>query len=437
MHPSLRPRTAILFCALILSACEHGRNLDTTGESDAISSNVASQGSPVRTGAEVLVRDRFEMLAGRRVGLIANHTSRVDTVHLGDVLAEAPEVNFTAFFAPEHGIRGTAEAGEEVVGSIDARTGLPVHSLYGNTRKPTPEMMRGVDVLVFDIQDVGARFYTYISTMGLSMQAAAEAGVAFAVLDRPNPLGGEYVGGFMLEPEYASFVGQFEIPIAHGLTVGELARMIQGEQLLPGLEQLELHVVPMEGWSRSMQWPATGLPWISPSPNIPDYETALVYPGTCLFEAINANEGRGTFQPFRLLGAPYVDADSLVRSLEHRNLPGVAFEPVVFSPQSIQGMATSPRFLNTSLEGVRITVTASEVFQPVETGIHLIDAFREQARREGETLVSRPDALRRLAGTDDLESMLEDGTPPDRIIDAWRVDVERFVQQRRPYLLYD
>ena len=243
----------------------------------------------------------------KTVGLVVNHTALVGDEHLINLVHAAPNVRVGAIFGPEHGLRGKAEDGEAVSDGKDLLTGAPVYSLYGATRKPTSTMLAGLDVLIFDIQDVGARFYTFISTMGLSMQAAAEAGIPFIVLDRPNPLSGAYVSGFVLESEQESFVGQYAIPIAHGLTVGELAMMIQGEGLMPSLESLALEVVSMEGWDRSMQWPDTGRPWVATSPNIPRFDNALVYPGTCFFEATSASEGRGTLTPFLQVGSIAVD----------------------------------------------------------------------------------------------------------------------------------
>lgn len=391
----------------------------------------------IRTGSDVLADEQFARLSGKRIGLIANHTTLVDTTHLGDLMQQAPGVELVALFGPEHGVRGTAEAGAEIRGGRDVRTGVPVHSLYGRTNKPTSEMLREVDVLVFDVQDVGARFYTYISTMGLAMQAAAEHGIPFVVLDRPNPIGGEYVSGFLMEPQFESFVGLFPIPIAHGLTVAELALMIKGEAMLPGLENLELEIVPMEGWNRAMLWDETGLPWIAPSPNLPTLESALVYAGTCLFEALNASEGRGTSEPFLQLGAPYVDGATLTEDLNGRSIDGADFESVTFEPRSITGMSSNPRFRGRMLEGVRIRVRDEKTFRPVETAIHLIDAFRIQAEAESAEIIQRRDWLARLAGTGQLAELLDRSASPEEIIEQWQDDVAAFSERRRPYLLYD
>lgn len=393
----------------------------------------------VTTGAQRLVDTGFAALDGMTVGLVANHTARVDTTdggppHLIDRLAAAPNVVLAALFGPEHGLRGTAEAGAAVGGGTDAATGVPVYSLYGSSKKPPPESLAGLDALVFDVQDVGARFYTYVSTMGHAMQAAAEASLPFVVLDRPNPLGGR-VGGFVMEPEHQSFVGRYPIPIRHGLTVGELARMIVAKSWLPGLDSLDLRVVEMAGWNRTMRWPDTGLPWVPTSPNIPDVETALVYPGAAFFEGTTASEGRGTDTPFRLVGAPWLDGAALADTLNARTLPGVRFEPARFTPRSIPGVAAHPRFEGEKIEGVRIIVTDARAVRPVALGVYLLHAVYGQ-RSPGLDFFDA-DWLARLAGTQRFQHMLEDGASPEAIIAAWQDEVAAFEQARRPYLLYN
>ncbi len=429
----LLPLSIALASLALLAGCGAAPEPRAAGEAAPADSAIAH----VQTGAHVLAEEDFARFEGRRVGLIVNHTARVDTAHLIDLAHRAEGVTVAAIFGPEHGLRGTADAGEAVADGRDGRTGAPIYSLYGETRKPTPAMLDGLDALVFDIQDIGARFYTYISTMGMAMQAAAEAGLPFVVLDRPNPLGGEYVSGFVLEEEHASFVGRYRIPVAHGLTVGELARMIRGERMLPGLEELELHVVPMEGWTRAMPWDSTGLPWIAPSPNIPTLETARVYPGACFFEAAGASEGRGTQHPFLLLGAPWADADALVDTLSARALPGIRFEAARFTPRSIEGMAADPRLEGTPVRGIRQHVTDARAFRPVETGIHVLHAFYQQAQRHDEAgFVARPTWMDRLAGTERLRRMLTQGARPEAIIAAWQDEVDAFRTRRAPYLLY-
>lgn len=425
--------TGILAALFFCSACGNtAERADSATASPATASAAA-----VKTGASVLAEHGFDLLDGKRVGLVVNHTARVDTTHLIDLIAAAPNVELAALFGPEHGLRGTADAGEKIADGRDERTGAPVYSLYGETRKPTPDMLRDTDVLVFDIQDIGARFYTYISTMGLAMQAAAEQGIPFVVLDRPNPLGGNYVSGFVLEPEHASFVGQYPIPMVHGMTVGELARMIRDESMMEGLERLDLQVVEMEGWRRDMLWPETGLPWIPPSPNIPDFETALVYPGPVLFEATSASEGRGTRQPFVQVGAPWLDGQAAADSLNAQGLPGVRFEAIVFTPESIPGMASHPKLEGQTLEGIRHILTDERAFRPVETGIHVLDVFRRQAASNTpEELVSRPAGMARLAGTQRLLNMLKQGASPETVIASWEREVLAFREMRTASLLY-
>lgn len=393
---------------------------------------------PVRTGAEVLSANDFAALQGERVGLIVNHTAQVDTAHLIDRVARAPDVELGAIFAPEHGLRGTAGAGQAVENGRDPRTGTPVYSLYGDTRRPTEEMLAGLDALVFDVQDVGARFYTYSTTMGLAMQAAAEAGVRFVVLDRPNPLGGTYTSGFVLNPKYESFVGRYPIPIAHGLTIGELATFIKGEALLPGLDSLSLSVVELDGWNRAMQWPDTGRNWTSPSPNLPTWSTALVYPGMAFFEAVDVNEGRGTTRPFLQIGFPWPadDVQAVVDTLRGRSLPGVALDTTQYTPQPRSG-APNPRYEGQSLHGLRLRVTDRTAVRPVELGIHALHAAHQQAQARGDTtFFQRSTHLDRLAGTDQLRQLIRQGASPSAIIDAWQPSVDRYRAQRAPYLLY-
>jgi uncharacterized protein YbbC (DUF1343 family) len=393
--------------------------------------------APFSTGAERLAHDGFALLRGKRVGLITNHTGRVGNRRLVDAIAEAAGVTLAAVLSPEHGLTGNAEAGAKVIGGVDATSGVRVHSLYGSAYKPTQEMLSGLDVLVFDMQDIGTRFYTYISTMGLAMQAAAAARLPFMVLDRPNPLGGTYVSGFVLEPAFASFVGRFPIPIAHGLTIGELARMIKGERLLPGVESLDLDVVALSGWRRETQWPGTARPWVATSPNIPTFETALAYPGTGLFEATVASEGRGTATPFLQLGHPAIDADAIVRDLAGAKLPGMRIATTRIRPRAISGVATAPRFRDRDIPAVEIAIANAARFRPVETGVHLLAAFQHVlATRAGGPLVTDVKAFNRLAGTSRLLTSLTRGVPARDITAMWQREVMQFMEQRAPYLVY-
>jgi uncharacterized protein YbbC (DUF1343 family) len=297
-------------------------------------------------------------------------------------------------------------------------------------------MFRGLDLVVFDIQGVGARFYTYISTMGLAMQAAAAVHVPFLVLDRPNPLGGEYFAGPLMEEGYRSFVGEYPIPVAHGMTTGELALMIKGERMLPGLEDLDLRVIRMEGWRRNMQWPETGLEWIRTSPNIPDFETALLYPGICFIEATAASAGRGTLEPFKVVGYPGIDAGELADRLNDEELPGVLFTPARYTPRSIPGMSSAPKFRDLEIAGVRLVITDSHAYRPVETGIHLLCALYDVLPKDEREQFFRRAGFDRLAGTGRLLWAIEAGTVPAAIVSAWDKGIALFGAKRRQYLLY-
>jgi uncharacterized protein YbbC (DUF1343 family) len=393
---------------------------------------LASHAAAVKTGAQVAAEDGFSVLKGKKFGLVTNATAMVEGRHLLDLMiasGTAPSV----IFGPEHGLKGKTEDGVRIADASE--DDIPVLSLYGDRKKPRLGDLAGLDLLVFDIQDIGARFYTFISTMGLAMQGAAEAGIPFVVLDRPNPLGGNYVSGFVRESGLSSFTSLFPVPIAHGMTVGELARMVKGESMLPGLDRLELTVVRMEGWRRSMRWPDTGLPWVPTSPNIPDYETSLLYAGVGLLEATSASEGRGTREPFKLAGAPALDGPTLAGRLNALALPGVRFEPAAFSPTAIPGMSSHPKFKDRPVAGVRIEITDQSVLLPVETGVSVMAAIYESlSEAEKKTFFRKGIDL--MAGTDLLQRSLELRRSPDEIQDLWLAEVEAFRESRERYLLY-
>ena len=406
--------------------------------STAACESAAEQEHPesIRVGAAVLADAGFGELAGKKVGLIANQTSVVGDDHIVDVFNASEDIELGAIFAPEHGFRGTVEAGLKV-GTDSLTDTIPVYSLYGETRAPTAAMLDGLDYLIFDIQDIGARFYTYISTMGLAMQAAAEHDIPFVVLDRPNPLGGDLVDGPLMDDSVRSFVGMYPVPIVHGLTTGELASMIQGEGYLEGLEDLDLTVIPVKGWSRSKQWPELDLEWIPTSPNIPDFETALVYPGVGLLEATAINEGRGTYSPFLRFGAPGWDSISIVDQLNGASLSGVVFDTLRYMPVAIESMSTNPRHKDTELWGVEIEVTEGAEVMPVEMGIHILAAARDHWSGDdfGGSLNER--WMKLLAGSDDLRTSLQQGLPAADIIHSWQSDLDRYREMRTSYLLYD
>ncbi|WP_224241458.1 exo-beta-N-acetylmuramidase NamZ family protein [Hyalangium gracile] len=389
----------------------------------------------VKTGLDVWVEQGFSALEGKRVGAIVNPTS-VDSRfrHLADLLAQTPGVTLAALFGPEHGIRGEAQYMVAVGEARDRRTGVPVHSLYGSTFEslsPKKEWLAGLDALVFDIQDVGARYYTYVYTMALAMKVAAQAKVPFFVLDRPNPLGGTALEGNLVGERYRSFVGLYPLPNRHGMTAGELARLFNAEFGLG----CELTVVPCEGWRREMYWPDTGLPFISPSPNMPTPDTALVYPGMCLGEGTNVSEGRGTCRPFEQFGAPWLDSEALVARLEKERLPGVAFRPVGFTP-------TFDKFKGESCNGAFIHVTDRRTFLPLRTGIAIFQAVRDVSggkfawRADAYEFVEDVPAFDLLCGTDQVRRGMEEGWPLERLVEGFSAQTDAFEKQRRPYLLY-
>ncbi|MCR4440263.1 MAG: DUF1343 domain-containing protein [bacterium] len=391
--------------------------------------------APVESGLDVLVASDCSLLKGKRVGVITNHTG-IDRQgrHIADLLHEAAGVTLSKLFAPEHGIRGTAEAGAQIGAEVDAKTGVPILSLYGETKKPTPEMLSDLDVLVFDIQDVGTRFYTYISTMSLAMEAAAEQQIPFVVLDRPNPIGGVIVEGPVLAPENRSFVGIHPIALRHGMTVGELARLFNEEGWLAGGKKAELTVVRMRNWRRHMLFADTGLPWVKPSPNIVSPTTAQLYPGIGLLEATNVAEGRGTQAPFENIGAPWIDTAKLLQALQPHSFPGLAFASTSFVPVDLPGMATNPKYEGQLCKGLRLRVTRPESLRAVDVGIHLIAALRDLHQ---DKLTIREPGMRLMTGSTPVTTALLRGDAPEAIIASWSQELQAFLSLRQKYLLYD
>ena len=391
-----------------------------------------------KTGLDVLVADGFAPLRGLRVGVVT-HPAAVDRDlrHIIDLLAAAPMVELAAIFGPEHGLFGQAQDLISVSAGESKKAGLPqVHSLYGATPeslRPAPAQLKGLDVLVIDLQDIGSRYYTFQATMRYCLQAALPLGMRVLVLDRPNPLGGEMVEGPALLKTHESFVGAHDIAIRHGLTMGELAMLYQHEL---GLDDGDLQVVPCDGWKRSDDWSATGLPWVLPSPNMPTPDTALVYPGQCLVEGTNLSEGRGTTRPFEMVGAPWLDAGKLARRMNDAKLPGVKFRPAWFRP-------TFQKHAGTDCGGVQLHVTDRAVFRPVRTSLMLLAAMREMSgdkfawRTEVYEFVREPIAIDLLFGSGRERRHLEAGKPAAELPEAWRREEDAFLHRRHTVLLYD
>jgi uncharacterized protein YbbC (DUF1343 family) len=374
----------------------------------------------VLNGIDVLREQKFEPLEGKRIGLITNHTGlAADGTTTIDLLYHSKVCKLVALFSPEHGIRGLMD--EKIGSSVDEATGLPVYSLYGNIRRPTQDMLKGIDVLVFDIQDIGARFYTYITTMGYCMEEAARANIPFWVLDRPNPIGGLQVEGPMLDADKTSFIGYMPMPVRHGMTVGELARYFNEENRIGA----QLKIVAMEGWLRTYYFWDTGQLWVNPSPNMRTLAAAVLYPGLCLLEQTNVSVGRGTDQPFELIGAPWIEPQHFAASLRDAQVPGVHFIPVFFTPNTSknQGMRCG---------GVSLSVIDVDKLNSVQLGLAIISVLNKMYPKEFEI-----DKVMSMLGNADTMKALKAGRLPDK--ENWRQnrDFLKFLEKRRKVLIYD
>ena len=404
----------------------------------------------VKPGAEVFLEKYLSLVKGKRVGFVTNPTGvSSDVESLVDVFYTHPDINLKALYGPEHGVRGNAQAGEYIPFYIDKKYGLPVFSLYGQTMKPAagmldnideymrsfdtkdtgkiPEnaMVDGLDVLLFDIQDVGTRIYTYVATMAFCMQACAESGIAFIVLDRPNPINGVDMEGPMLEyPAYSSFVGLYPVPVRHGMTAGELAQYFNAKFLE---KKVDLTVIPMEGWKRSMWYDETQLPWVIPSPNMPYLETAAVYPGQVFIEGTNISEGRGTTRPFELFGAPWIDGHDLTQKLNALRLPGVKFREAGFTP-------VFSKFRGELCSGAQLHVTERGAFQPLLTTLTIIQVVKETYP---ENFVFHVNYFDKIMGTKKVREALERGKKAAAIVAGFADEIAAFKQSRKPYLLYE
>jgi len=404
---------------------------------------------PVRLGVEVLFEQRLDLIRGKRVGLITNPTGldrKLDSIV--DLFRAHPEVTLTALYGPEHGVRGNAQAGEYVAFYYDEHFKLPVFSLYGQTHKPPADMMtnideymrsfdtkhegkqvepgmiQSVDVMVFDLQDVGTRVYTYIATMANAMSAAAEANIPFIVLDRPNPINGAAMEGPILEyPEYSSFIGLYPIPLRHGMTAGELAQLFNDKFLA---KKVKLTVVPMENWTRDEWFDETSLPWVMPSPNLPTLDAATVYPGQVLLEGSNLSEGRGTTKPFELFGAPWIDGLVLAQKLNDLHLPGVKFREAWFTP-------TFSKFKDQLCGGCQLHVTDRNAYRPVATTLSILSVVKATY---GDKLELHGSYFDRVMGTSTVRAALERGEPVEKIVAATEPGLAAFAKLREPYLLY-
>jgi uncharacterized protein YbbC (DUF1343 family) len=419
---------AVLGCAVLMAA-----TASASAAPDRAGGRAAGR---VQPGVAVLAADRDAAVAGQRVGVIANPTSVLpDLRHEVDVMAASADIDLVAVFGPEHGFRGTAQAGGSQGFYLEERTGLPVYDTYQKSPQQLADIFTAstVDTVLFDIQDAGTRYYTYIWTMYDSMKGAALAGKRFVVLDRPNPLGGVAARGPVLTPEFATFIGRREISQQHGMTVGELARLFNAEYL-PGEigRKVDLDVIRMRGWRRSATYESTGLPWILPSPNMPTVDTATVYPGTGMLEGTNLSEGRGTTRPFELIGAPYVDY-RLADALNARRLPGVTFREAYFTP-------TFSKYQGVACGGIQVHVTDRQAFDALRTGVTILVTLRQlypdQFRWRFDTGDPRPYWIDKLTGSSRLRTQIDAGDGVDEVVRGWRDELAAFQAVRARYLLY-
>jgi uncharacterized protein YbbC (DUF1343 family) len=393
---------------------------------------VHAPAATVALGIHRLLTNERRLVQGRRVGVLCNPASIDGSFrHTADLLFEAPSVTLGAIFGPQHGFRADVQDNMiETAHASDARLQVPVYSLYSEVREPTQEMLRGLDALVIDIQDVGTRVYTFIYTVANCMRAAARARVPVIVCDRPNPINGVDVEGNLLQEAYASFVGQYPIPMRHGMTVGELAQLFND---IFGVN-CDLHVVRMEGWRREMFYDGTSLPWVMPSPNMPTLDTAIVYPGAVLFEGTQLSEGRGTTRPFELIGAPWIDGERLAAAMNGRGLPGVHFRPVFFEP-------TFQKHAKQTCGGCQLHVLDRQTFKPYRTSVELIEEFWRQApsqfawREPPYEYEHEKMPIDILYGSDQLRSAIAEDQVP-ALVDGWSRDEDRFRRLREPFLLY-
>jgi uncharacterized protein YbbC (DUF1343 family) len=383
-----------------------------------LASQAATAGHTL-AGIDVLKAQKFAPLVGKRVGLITNQTGVDRNGHSTiDLLAHAPGVKLVALFSPEHGIRGTVD--ERVASSNDAATGLPVYSLYGDTLRPTDAMLAGLDTLVFDIQDAGVRFYTYITTMGYAMEAAAAHHIAFYVLDRPDPLNGERIEGPMLDRDHVNFVGYFPMPVRMGMTLGEMAQMFNAENKIG----CDLHVIQMQGWRRAFWFDETGLPWVNPSPNLRSATAGILYPGLEILQAGGVSVGRGTNTPFELVGAPWIRSEEVATEFSRRAIPGVRFEPTNFTPDS--GLYKGQR-----CEGARVVLKDRDALETMRMGIEIAWALRKLYPRNFDQA-----KMIELLGNASTIQQLKNDKDAAAIVADWNQELEAFRKMRAKYLLY-
>jgi uncharacterized protein YbbC (DUF1343 family) len=425
----MKPFATALTLTLSFSACGTAQHADAGAAGETPTNAAGDVASPVLPGLEVLLRDSAHLVRGKRVGFVTNQTAITSSGESGiDLLHASPDVNLVALYGPEHGLRGGIEGGVKIEGGIDERTGVKVHSLYGQVQRPTPEMLRGVDVLLFDMQDIGARPYTFVWTMAMAMEAAAAQRIPFIVLDRPNPITDRMEGPLMemeMRRVAQPITGYFPVPLRHGMTVGEIARYINAEYSIGA----DLTVVPAAGWHASRWFDETGLPWIDPSPNIRTLEAAITYPGLVLLEAVNMSVGRGTDAPFSYLGAPWLDAGRLLQRVAAYDIPGVTLDSVSLVPE---GEGWVP-FRGERIRAVHMRVTDRDAFQPVWLALVLMTEIRRQHPDDFRIL---NEGMTQMLGSRWARQAVERGEDPHVIWRRWQAELDEWDAVRRRYALY-
>lgn len=424
----MMPLLVALLTAMDSTAAQSGQGVQYTSRTTPV--------SPVVPGADRLLGEFAPLVRGKRVALVANHSARLaDGTHLADALHRAPGVTLRVLFGMEFDIRSNDYAGaRDPESTIDRVTGVPKHNLYGTHHKPTPEQLAGVEVIVLDIQEVGARFYEHINILGFVMEAAAELGQRVVVLDRPNPITGRHPDGFVTDPDRRFRFGSYApVPVVHGMTMGELARFYNDQRLLAGGRQADLVVVPMLGWTRGLWYDQTGLGWRKPSPNLLSLSSLLAYVGTCLFEAVNVSEGRGTDTPFEVIGAPWLDHAGVAADLSALGLAGVRFDTTTVVPVQQPFHGRPPELAGERLPAVRLVVTDRDALRPYRVGVAMLWAVH---RRHADRLVWNDAVLDRLVATPRLKAALMAGEHPSQIFASWAGEVSAFEAAARPSLLY-
>lgn len=395
-----------------------------------------SSEKPVTIGADRLFSEFSHLIKGKKIALVSNHTGRLSNgTHLADTLFNNPNTDLIVLFGMGHNIRSNDYSlPKDKEKDIDPQTGLTKYSLYGSQHKPTQEMLRDVEVIVFDIQEVGARFYEHINILGFVMEAAAENNIEIIVLDRPNPITGTRINGFVTDNEFLYGFGAFgKVPVIHGMTMGELSKLYNGELMLRGGKQAQIHVIEMLGWKRSMWFDQTGIEWIKPSPNLPTLESLISYTGTCLFEGINISAGRGTEKPFQYIGAPWIDNAQVISLLKDLNLKGVQFDTVSFTPRKMPFQGRNPYLAGEACNGIFIRIVDRDLFESYKIGIAMVWAIYKihPDRTEWDEKT-----MNRLVATSRLENMIRDGAHPLEIFASWKQELAEFKEMSQNYFLY-